>query len=181
MKRHMDLRRLLFLAICCDLGLFSKRLIAPLANIVTDSLHIPGGVSTSFSLMFLVIAAWLTPGVGCGTLMGALQSVLALAFGMTGSMGLLSPIGYIIPGIVIDALMYVSKKKKLFPQTAMVLANMLASASASLTANMIVFRLSGIPLLLYLSVALLSGSVCGLLCSPIVSRLSPLIRYRVEI
>lgn len=45
MKKHMDLRHLLFLVICCDLGLFSKRLISPLANIVTDFLHIPGGIS----------------------------------------------------------------------------------------------------------------------------------------
>ncbi len=176
----MDLRHLLFLAICCDLGLFSKRLIAPLANIVTNFLHIPGDISTSFSLMFLVIAAWLIPIRGCGALMGAVQSVLALAFGMTGSMGLLSPIGYIIPGVVIDAVMYFAKKKKLYGQTGMVLANMLASASAGLTANMIVFRLSGIPLLLYVSVCLLSGSICGLLCSPVVSRISPLFQFRED-
>ena len=180
MKKHMDLRHLLFLAICCDLGLFSKRLIAPLANIVTNFLHIPGDISTSFSLMFLVIAAWLIPIRGCGALMGAVQSVLALAFGMTGSMGLLSPIGYIIPGVVIDAVMYFAKKKKLYGQTGMVLANMLASASAGLTANMIVFRLSGIPLLLYVSVCLLSGSICGLLCSPVVSRISPLFQFRED-
>jgi len=59
MEKHMDLRHLLFLAICCDLGLFSKRLISPLANIVTDFLHIPGCISTSFSLMFLVSASFL--------------------------------------------------------------------------------------------------------------------------
>ena len=45
---------LIFLALCCDLGLFAKRIIAPAANLLTDSLHIPGGIGTSFSLMFLV-------------------------------------------------------------------------------------------------------------------------------
>ena len=64
MKRY-SLRTVLFLALCCDLGLFSKRLISPAANLVTDSLHIPGGVGTSFSLMFLVIAAMLVSQPGC--------------------------------------------------------------------------------------------------------------------
>ena len=100
--KHARLRRLIFLALCCDLGLFTKRLIAPVANLLTDSLHIPGGIGTSFSLMFLVIAAMLMPGFGCGILMGAVQSAIALSLGMVGSMGVLSPIGYIVPGFVID-------------------------------------------------------------------------------
>ena len=70
MKRTR-LRRMIFLALCCDLGLFSKRLIAPFANLLTDYLHIPGGIGTSFSLMFLVVAAELVPQPGCAALMGA--------------------------------------------------------------------------------------------------------------
>ena len=45
-----------FMALCCSLGLVVKKLVNPLANIITESLHIPGGISTGFSLMFLVIA-----------------------------------------------------------------------------------------------------------------------------
>ena len=45
--KHSRLRRMLFLALCCDFGLFAKQLIAPAANIITDALHIPGGVSTA--------------------------------------------------------------------------------------------------------------------------------------
>lgn len=55
------LRRLIIMALCCDLGLFSKRLIAPAANVITDALHIPGGIGTAFSLMFIVVAAGLMP------------------------------------------------------------------------------------------------------------------------
>ena len=55
--KKFDLRTLIILALCCDLGLFAKRIIAPVANVITDSLHIPGGIGTSFSLMFLVVAA----------------------------------------------------------------------------------------------------------------------------
>ena len=100
--KKTDLRSLIFMALCCDLGLFAKKLISPAANFITEFLHIPGGIATSFSLMFLVIAAALMPFPLCATVMGVVQSLLALCFGMTGSMGALAPIGYILPGIVID-------------------------------------------------------------------------------
>lgn len=173
--KHTKLRRMIFLALCCDLGLFTKRLIAPVANILTDSLHIPGGIGTSFSLMFLVLAAVLMPGFGCGTLMGAVQSGLALAMGMVGSMGALAPIGYIVPGFVIDCVIAISRKIGLHDDVAMLAANMLAAASASLTANLIVFHLRGLVLLLYVSVALTSGAICGVLGSSLAARLRPVI------
>ncbi len=110
---NVKLRRLIFFALCCDLGLISKRLIAPVSNLITDSLHIPGGIGTSFSLMFLVLAAALLPRFGCGMLMGAVQSLLALALGMTGSMGALSPIGYIVPGLTVDIVLFLSGKLKI--------------------------------------------------------------------
>ena len=173
--KHTKLRRLIFLALCCDLGLFTKRLIAPVANILTDSLHIPGGIGTSFSLMFLVIAAMLTPGFGCGILMGAVQSAIALSLGMAGSMGALSPIGYIVPGFVIDCVIFLSRKTGLSDDVTMLAANMLAAASASLTANIIVFHLSGVVLMLYVAVAFTSGAICGVLGGSLVPRLRPII------
>ncbi|MBQ9420693.1 MAG: hypothetical protein IJU30_02915 [Lachnospiraceae bacterium] len=169
------LRNLIFLALCCDLGLFSKRLIAPAANIITDFLRIPGGIGTSFSLMFLIVAAALVPQFGCAALMGAVQSVLAFALGMTGSMGALSPIGYIVPGIVIDCIFFISRKMKLHNAATMVAANMLSAAAAGFTANLIVFGLRGPVLALYLSVALLSGALCGCLGYTLAKRLKPVL------
>ena len=174
MKRNR-LRRLIFYALCCDLGLFTKRLIAPMANLITDSLHIPGGIGTSFSLMFLVIAAALTLQFGCATLMGAMQSVIALSLGMVGSMGALTPISYIIPGLMIDCVIYISRKVRINDDVAMLAANMLAAASACLVANIINFHLRGVVLLLYVSVALTTGTVCGLLAGELASRIRPVI------
>ena len=174
MKRY-NLRTTIFLALCCDLGLFSKRLISPFTNVITDALHIPGGIGTSFSLMFLVIAAVLLPSRFCGTIMAAVQSGLALSLGMVGNMGALSPVGYIVPGFVVDLVLSITKVLRL-PQTdRMLLANGLAAASASLTANCIVFHLRGFALLLYLILALLSGSLCGILGAQIAKRLHPVI------
>lgn len=167
------LRTLIFLALCCDLGLFSKRLIAPAANLITDALHIPGGVGTSFSLMFLVVAAAVAGRFGCAAVMGAVQGALALAFGMVGSMGALSPVGYIVPGLVIDIVLAVLRRTPLSRREGIVLANAAAAPCAAMTANLIVFRLRGPALLLYLCVSAVTGTAAGLLGAELVRRLAP--------
>ena len=173
--KTFKLRTVVFLALCCDLGLFSKRLIAPAANAVTDLLHIPGGIGTSFSLMFLVIAAMLVDRFGCAAIMGAVQSVIALSMGMVGSMGILSPVGYIVPGLVIDLVIQSTRRTMLPPTTRAMLANSTAACCAALTADLIVFRLQGTALLLYLCVAIATGAVCGIPAAEIARRLNSVI------
>ena len=163
--RHSRLRRLLIYALCCDFGLIAKRLISPAANLVTDALRIPGGIGAAFSLMFLIIAAMLACRPGCCTLMATVQGLLALAIGRVGSMGLLSPLGYILPGIVMDAALWISCRLKLSETETAVTTNICGSVCAALTANIIVFRLHGAPLALYLSVAALSGALFGLVAA----------------
>ena len=173
--KKWTLKELIFFALCCDLGLFSKRLIGPAASLITDALHIPGGIGTAFSLMFLVIAAVICARPGCGLVMGLVQSVLALSFGMVGSMGALSPIGYMVPGLAADLALALTKKTPLSLTERMAAANALSSASAALSANWIVFRLWGPPLWLYLAVALSAGALCGVLGSAVARRLIPIL------
>lgn len=173
--KKLNLRAWIFMGLCCDFGLFAKKLISPAANLITESLHIPGGVATSFSLMFLVTAASVIPVFGCATIMGAVQSLLALCFGMTGSMGLLAPIGYIMPGIAIDLILLVSRKLTKDLSAGIMLSSIVSSVIACLTATVLVFRLSGIILLLYVFVSATSGSVCGLLAVSLVNRIRPVI------
>ena len=160
------------MALCCDLGMFSKGLILPVVNFITALLHLPGGIATSFSLMFLVIGAAVLNGYGAGTIMGVIQSVLALALGMTGSMGLLAPISYILPGVAIDIVLYLTNKKGY----GIVLSSMAASLTACLVTNLISHKLSGILLLQYALIATVSGAVCGLLAALVVPRLIPVFR-----
>ena len=189
--KQSRLSKLNFMALCCVLGLFTKKLINPLANIITESLHIPGGISTGFSIMFLVIAmevVWEDQNgrktvqqhgrqipsrlikYG-GTLMGLVQGFLALCLGRVGSMGLLAPIGYIVPGIAID-LMYCLGSYFGFNRTErMVFANALAAMLASVTANIIVFGLKGLILWLYLCVSATSGTIYGFLGVAVAGRL----------
>lgn len=173
--KNYNLRQLIFLTLCCDMGLFAKKIIAPFANIITDSMRIPGGIGTSFSLMFLVVAASIVPVKGCATLMGFVQSMIALSLGMVGSMGALSPIGYVVPGIIIDLVFMISRNLKSDLLPVMTIANMLGAAAACLIANVIVFHLSGVPLALYITVALASGGVCGSLGGFLARRLKPVL------
>lgn len=173
--KKFKLNQLIFMALCCDFGLFAKRLILPAANLVTDALHIPGGIGTSFSLMFLTVAAFLMPSCGCAAIMGTVQSVIAFSFGMVGSMGALAPIGYIVPGIVIDLIRQGTRRLPLTAKEAIVIASVLSSMSACLTANFIVFHLRGLILLLYVSVAGTSGAICGVLAGSLVTRLQTII------
>ncbi len=174
------LRTLIFLALCCDLGLFSKRLIGPAANLITDLLHIPGGIATSLSLMFLVVAAVLVERPGCAAVMGAVQGGLALAFGMVGSMGALAPVGYLVPGLAIDLALAATRRTALSRRDRAVLANAIASPCAALTANALVFRLWGLPLLLYVCVSAASGAVFGLAGGELARRLAPVLGAELQ-
>lgn len=172
--KHEKLRRLIFMALCCDFGIFAKKLIVPAANILTDSLHIPGGVGTAFSLMFIVVAAVFVPSFGSATLMGVIQSGIALCLGTVGSMGALAPIGYIVPGFAIDCTLYAARKMRIDCAASMLIANAAASVAASLAANIIVFRLQGIVLALYVSVSAFSGAFCGVIGYSVSEKLKPL-------
>ena len=86
-------------------------------------------------------------------------------------MGLLTPIGYFMPGAAIDLVYSLEKYVKFTRTERMVFANALAAVTASLTANIIVFRLSGPVLLLYLCVSATSGTLFGFLGSSIVARM----------
>lgn len=160
-----------FMALCCVLGLVTKKLVNPFANVITEVLHIPGGISTGFSIMFLIIAVQIVNLRYAGTLMGCVQGFLALAMGRVGSMGIFMPLGYIVPGIAIDAVYYVSKHLRLSQTESMVFANALAAVTASVTANILVFHLHGPVLWLYVCVSATSGSLYGFLGSYVVTRL----------
>lgn len=176
--KNIRLRHLIFWALCCCMGLFCKRLIAPAANIITDALHVPGGIGTGFSLMFLSIAATLLPhATGC-TIMSAVQSGLALSLGMVGSMGALSPIGYILPGLAMDLVFCIARKLNLPAADRIVCANAIGSVCAALAANWIVFRLHGIVLLLYLSISGTSGAAFGILGAHLAQKLQPIINIQ---
>ena len=163
---------LLIMVLFCFAGVLCKKLINPVANAITGALHIPGGISTAVALMFLVIAASLTKRKWSASAMGMMQAAMALAMGSMGSMGLLRPLAYLIPGIVIDLVMLIPEGKSggLFTSRAKAFfANILSSVSAALFADLVVFHLPTKPLMAYLCVAALSGAVCGFVAGAVVA------------
>lgn len=169
--KKLSLKLLLYLAICCDLGIICKRLISPFVNGITDAIQVPGVIGTSFSLMFLVIGAAITDTFGAGVIMGVLQSGIALATGGTGKLGVLSLIGYMVPGIAIDLVFLLLRKTD--PNTKIMTACIIAPLTASLTSNALIYRLKGVVLLLYAGVACFTGALCGLIAIPLVKCLRP--------
>ena len=176
--KNIKVRDLILLAFFVDIGFVSKRLISPFANVLTDFLRVPGGIGTAFSLMFLVIGACMIRRKGAASVMALVQCILAMSLGMTGAMGMLSPIGYILPGIVIDVAIALCGSGDISLPITMMTANAAGSIAAALTANFIVFRLRGAVLGLYLLISLISGSLCGLFSAVIIRRIQPL--YRSE-
>lgn len=160
MKRF-SLRQLVFMALCCDFGLVFKKVISPLANLTTEALHIPGGISTAFSLAFIVIAAGLVNRFGAGLLMSLVQCVTALALGSAGSMGPLAVIGFAVPGLLTD-LCLLLRRTAVPRDIPLFLACLLGSVSAAFCANTLVFGLRGPVLLLYLFVSAAAGAVAGI-------------------
>ena len=163
---------LMIMVVFCFAGVLCKKLINPVANAITGALHIPGGISTAVALMFLVIAASLTKRKWSASAMGMMQAAMALAMGSMGSMGLLRPLAYLIPGIVIDLVMLIPEGKSggLFTSRAKAFfANILSSVSAALFADLVVFHRPTKPLMAYLCVAALSGAVCGFVAGAVVA------------
>ncbi len=181
--KKTKLMMLNFMALCIVLGIVSKKVMNPFANLITEALHIPGGISTGFSIMFLVIAAEIVKfscydsydGMAekCGLLMGTVQGLVTLAMGRVGSMGILMPIGFMATGAAIDFVYKLVRYTGCSRKERMVLANSFAALMASVTANIIVFRLWGPVLVLYLAVSALSGMIYGFLASAVSTRVEP--------
>lgn len=176
-EKKYNLVQWFFMSLCCVYGMFSKRLILPVANIITHALHIPGGIGTSFSLLFLAVGAWLCNVPYAGTLMGVVQGLLAMIMGMTGHMGILAPIGYILPGVMIDLCYFIIKKLKIRSLKFVPLTNGLASITAALFANIVSYRVSGIVLCLYIVVAFVSGVIFGVLAMSLLRILRPILKF----
>ena len=176
-KNKYSLIQWLFMAMCCVMGMFSKGIILPVSDMVTAAVGTPGGIATSFSLMFLAIGARLCSVPFAGTLMGVVQGFLAMSLGMTGSMGALAPIGYIIPGIVIDICYFIIKKINITSLKPVPATNGLAAVSAAVFKNSVSYRIGGPLLALYLLVALASGILFGVLGMMLLKILKPVIRF----
>ena len=152
---------LILIAAMAALGVAVKPVVSTLAHVVTGPLFIPGGaVAGGIYMLFPVLAASLTGARGAGALCGLCQGLLAMALGMAGSQGALSPLIYTLPGLAIDV-MFLALARKEPNLPACCFAALLANVVGTVSMNFVVFSLPLIPLLLGLCAAALSGGLGG--------------------
>ncbi|MBQ8092934.1 MAG: hypothetical protein IJ242_05090 [Clostridia bacterium] len=151
-------------------GLLVKRIVSPMTNVFTDFFRIPGGsAAVGFSLAFLIIGKQCVSVPFAGTLMGFVQSLLAIGLGFSGYQGPLAVITYTLPGLMIDLTgMVIQEKGIVF----CVVSCVLSCITSALFSNILVFHLAGLPLMLWLLLAALSGILGGVCASLLAEKLS---------
>jgi len=146
---------------------------APIFNVITDFIYIPGGSCVAgISMMFLVLGKLLIPKRNVATMMAFVQAVLALCMGVSGFLGIYIFFAYTIPGITIDLVMQI---KPLPVNLKSKIAGAMGVVTGATLTNIAFFKLSLIPLLLFYSAGILSGFLGGYLAYILSQRLSHII------
>lgn len=176
MKQKVPLRYLTFLAICIALSLVTKRVISPVTNLLTDFIRIPGGgAAAAFSLMFLAIGTGQLKWRWATTAAAFVQSLIALALGMSAYQGAFAILTYTLPGLVIDLFRWIFPKRDwVFFSLSCAAAN---TAGALLT-NLLVFRLEGIAFALWMLIACVIGLLGGFLGELLYRRIEKIPEFR---
>ena len=170
MKRKISNKELVFMAICIALGLVCKIFIAPLTNIVTDFIRLPGGSAVSaFAILFLAIGVSVTNWRCAGTIAGLLQAVLALCLGMSSNQGLFAFVTFTVPGMVIDVIRLFMKDRD---SVYLLVSCTLSNVAGAIASNFIVFGFESAMLILWLLVAACFGIMAGGIGSVLIRRMN---------
>lgn len=175
-QQKLPLDQLVFLAICIALSLGTKRVISPLTNILTDFIRIPGGgAATAFSLLFLLIGTARLQWNWAAAAGGFVQSLIALAMGMSAYQGAFAVLTYTLPGVVIDLFRrFCPYRGKTYFSFCCAAAN----TAGALVTNLLVFRLHGTAFALWMLVACLMGIIAGFLGGVLFRRLEGIVKNR---
>lgn len=176
MKQKLPLGHLAFLAICVAMSLVTKRVISPITNLLTDFLRIPGGgAATAFSLMFLAVGTSRLPWSWAGTAAGFVQSLIAMALGMSAYQGAFAVLTYTLPGAVIDLFrrFYPRRDKAYFS-----LSCGAANTAGALLTDLLIFRLEGVAFLLWMLIACVIGLFSGFLGGMLFQRIEKIPEFK---
>ncbi len=162
------------MAMVAAMGIAIKAIIVPLAQIITGPLFIPGGVvAGGFYMAFLVLGESITRKLGTATVVALIQAAVVTITGALGSHGAASLLTYTLPGIAVDLLFLIIRRRA---DTAIscFAGGVLANITGSFAGNLAIFNLSFIPLMLSLCAAALSGGLGGLVAHAIGSNVRKL-------
>lgn len=163
---------LMVIALMAALGIATKPLIVPLTHMVTGPLFIPGGaIAGGFYMFWLVLAAGIVGKRGTPTLVGLVQALVVIITGAFGSHGIVSIITYTLPGLVID-LVFILIRRKWTNLYDFFFAGVLANLAGTYLSNLVFFRLPILPLLMSLAGAVFSGGLGGVIAYQIYTRIN---------
>jgi ABC-type thiamin/hydroxymethylpyrimidine transport system permease subunit len=161
---------LVLLALLACLGIATKPIVVPLAQIITGPLYIPGGViAGGFYMMWLVMGAGLVRRSGAATLIAAVQAIMIISLGIFGTHGIMSLFTYLLPGIAVDLVMLVSRHRGCCIGCCFA-GGVAANISGTFLVNIVFFRLPLIPLVLSLASASLSGGLGGIIAYNVIKK-----------
>ena len=161
--RRFRVLDLILIAAMAALGIAVKAVAAPLIQLASAPLFIPGGaLGGGLYIMWLIMAAGITGKRGAATLTGFVQAILVVLTSIGGSHGALSLVSYTLTGLTVDAWLLISRHRICCLPCAFV-SCILANLCGTFSVNLIFFRLPTIPLLLSLAAAAFSGGVGGVI------------------
>lgn len=169
--RKFSVFHLIIIALMATLGIATKPIIVPLVHIITGPLYIPGGaIAGGLYMIWIVLGVGLINKIGVASIIAAVQAIMVVSLGMSGSHGIMSFLTYIVPGLAVDILLILIKYRR--PSLGnLFLCGVAANLSGTFLVNVIFFRLPIIPLILVLSSAALSGGVGGVIAYIIINKL----------
>lgn len=171
---HYTVFEIVLIALLGALGLATKPVIVPIVHLITGPLFIPGGsVAGGFYMLWIVLGASLIHKRWSATLIALVQGIIVCITGSFGTHGILSILTYSLPGLMIDIAFFIGRRKV---QTSLdfFIAGAIANISGTYLSNLVFFRLPLVPLILSLSLAILSGGIGGLVAYGIYNKVKDL-------
>ncbi len=160
---------LVLIALMAAFGLAVKPLVKTLTHLVSSAWGVPGGtLGGGLYMMWLALALALTRRPGSAALVGLIQSLAALMLGIGGH-GALSLVTYTLPGVMIDLVsLFYKRYTKLDGQ---IIYCLLANLTGTWAVGLIIMKLPKAPLLIALSLSIVSGVIGGILAWAVYSQL----------
>ncbi len=162
---------LVLLSFMAALGIAIKPFIMPLVYFIATPLLIPGGsLAGGFYMLWIILGASLINKPFSASLIGLMQAIMVIITGTVGSHGILSLVIYVVPGVLVDVVIYIlknSQDKKIM----MFLACITANVSGLILTNVFIYNLPLIPLITSLSVGAVSGGIGGLISYTVYTKL----------
>ncbi len=161
MTRKFNTVDIVIVALLAALGVAAKPIVQPFIKLITATLKIPSGTLAGIVYMFWpVLAVATTREVGAATLLSIVQVFIAYIIGF-GSHGIASLPAYLLPGITIDFVFWVSGDNGNSYIVGAVGAA-LGNAMGVLVVNLVLFRMPAVALAISVLVGMLSGAVGGI-------------------